>query len=490
MTRLSRVEHWGVVGWADEYGALTDDSTGDIPVVGAYGFERILDPGVIYREQPDISGVAKWVEKPGSKGRIFQMGWPTPEPPVTRSLLDLHASIAPRRQELGADDAQLAALDEAIGGLVGIASRLHTAHATLGFLQPDSVRVGTNHDGSTFTLLPDVGFAWDDSGGLYEPEWLANPKAELLFDRGARPRNTEYVARLKRPADERDLRSRAKESAGEEVEDVKIVARLIAMALVGKDEVAKWCGAAKSLLRLPGKDIAPDTGAPIWDQVIAPALDGRIPTFEELKLRLSATKPSEHFLFKPPPPPWKGWAALRYAGLVATALAALVGLWLLMNRLFPPRVSAPYCTQVSETDPLHSKLFDLQKLHDKVLTDQTVRADFWNTLRDCSRAHAVLPTCRNDCLREPMDVYLKMTLSDGDQVLARLRARPRPVAVERAELVTALTAIREAATEAKRDPAAGVVKRLERQLTLRDGGLAAKAVSPRPTAEKTPSIDP
>ena len=487
---MVRMEQWGVIGWADEYCALADDTTGDVSVVGSYGVERITDPGVIYREQPDIPGVPKWVEKPGFKGRIFQMGWPTPEPPVTRSLLDLHASIAPRRQELVADDAQLAALDEAIGGLVGIASRLHTAHATLGFLQPDSVRVGTNHDGSTFTILPDVGFAWDDSGGLYEPEWLANPKAEQLFDRGARPRNTEYVARLKRPADERDLRSRAKESAGEEVEDVKIIARLIAMALVGKDEVAKWCGVAKSLLRLPGKDIAPDTGAPIWDQVIAPALDGRIPTFEELKLRLSATKPSEHFLFKPPPPPWKGWAALRHAALAATALAVLVGLWQLKDWLFPPRVSAPYCEQVSETDPLYSQLFDLQKLYEKVRTNQTVRADFWNALRDCSRAHALLPKCRNDCLREPTDAYLQMTLSDGDQVLARLRARPRPVAVEREELVTALTAIREAATEAKRDPAAGVVKRLERQLTLRDGGSAATAASRRPTAEKTPSIDP
>ena len=486
MTRLSRVEHWGVVGWADEYGALTDDSTGDIPVVGGYGFERILDPGVIYREQPDISGVAKWVEKPGSKGRIFQMGWPTPEPPVTRSLLDLHASIAPRRQELGADDAQLAALDEAIGGLVGIASRLHTAHATLGFLQPDSVRVGTNHDGSTFTLLPDVGFAWDDSGGLYEPEWLATPKAELLFDRGARPRNTEYVARLKRPADERDLRSRAKESAGEEVEDVKIVARLIAMALVGKDEVAKWCGAAKSLLRLPGKDIAPDTGAPIWDQVIAPALDGRIPTFEELKLRLSATKPSEHFLFKPPPPPWKGWAALRQVALAVTAIAVLIGLWQLKDVLFPPRKPAPYCMQVPEADPLYPKLLDLEQLHTKALTDQTVRANFWQVLRECRTAHAALPQCPNDCLRDPMDDYLQMTLADGDQVLARLRARPRPVAVERMELETALTAIREAATEAKRDPAPGVAKRLERQLTLRDGGSAGKAASPRPPAEKAP----
>jgi hypothetical protein len=483
---MKRVEHWGVIGWSDEFGALADESTGDTPVVEGYGFERILDPGVIYRPQPDIPGIPKWVEKPGSKSRIFQMGWPDPEPPVTRSLLDLHASISIRRQELTADDKQLASLDEAIGGLVDIASRLHATHATLGFIQPDSVRIATRHDGSTLTLLPDVGFAWDDTGGLYEPEWLASPTAELLFDSGARPRNSEYVARLKRLGEEQDLRSRAKGSAGEEVEDVKIVARLIAMALVGKDEVGKWCGAAKSLLRLPGRDIAPDTGAPIWDQVVAPALDGRIQTFEELQLKLLATKPSEHFLFTPPPPPWKGWAALRQVGLAATAVGLLCGLWQLKDVLFPPRVQSPFCKQVPETDPLHQKLFDLQQLHDKARVDQAVRADFWQVLRDCRKAHAALPQCRNDCLREPVEDYLQMTMSDGEEVLARLRARPRPVAVERVEIAAALTAIREAAAEAKRDPASAVEKRLERQQTLRDGKATAKAAEPRPTAEKVP----
>jgi hypothetical protein len=79
-----------------------------------------------------------------------------------------------------------------------------------------------------------------------------------------------------------------------------------------------------------------------------------------------------------------------------------------------------------------------------------------------------------------------MTMSDGEEVLARLRARPRPVAVERVEIAAALTAIREAAAEAKRDPASAVEKRLERQQTLRDGNATAKAAEPRPTAEKVP----
>jgi hypothetical protein len=79
-----------------------------------------------------------------------------------------------------------------------------------------------------------------------------------------------------------------------------------------------------------------------------------------------------------------------------------------------------------------------------------------------------------------------MTMSDGEEVLARLRARPRPVTVERVEIAAALTAIREAAAEAKRDPASAVEKRLERQLTLRDGNATARAAEPRPTAEKVP----
>jgi hypothetical protein len=468
---MVRIENWGVVGWADEYGALADDSNGDISVVGGYGFERILDPGVIYRDQPDIPGIAKWVEKPGSKGRIFQMGWPTPEPPATLSLLDLHASIASRRKELVANDVQLAALDEAIGGLIGIAGRLHANGATLGFLQPGSVRIGTNHDGSTFTLLPDVGFAWDDTGGLYEPEWLANPKAEVLFDRGARARNAEYVARLKRPADERDLRSRAKESNREEAEDVRTVARLIAVSLAGLEEVRRWCGPSKTLLRLPGKDVAPDTAAPIWDDLIAPALEGRIETFHELGLRLGVAKASGHFLYSPPAPPWKGWRVMRRVALVAVALCVLASLWATREWLFPAQMPAPYCKMVQEKDPLHAKLFALKDLEARARVDEAVRADFGRLLHECREEHASLPHCKHDCLKQAADTYLDVRLAEGEAVLARLGAMPRAVNAERAEITRAIAGIGLAAREAKRDATSGVVKRLERQLAVRGGGV-------------------
>lgn len=475
MTRLNRVEGWGVTGWSNEFGALADDSGDESPLDDAYGFERILDPGTIYREQPDVSGVPRWVEKPGAKSRIFQMGWPTPEPPVTQGLLDLHAGIAARRQQLAAEDPQLARLDETIRGLVDIAGRLVAAHGSIGFLQPDSVRVGTSHDGSTFIVLPDVGFAWDDTGGLYEPDWLATPQAEQLFERGARARNADYLALLKRPAADRELRVQPQELAAREAEDVKVVVRLIAMALAGQDEVKRWCGEARSLRALPGKDVAPDTAAPVWDNVIAPALDGRIPTFADLQLRLAGSRPSEHFLFKPPAPPWRGWVVIQRAGLAAAAVAVLVGLWAVKDWVFPPRVYAPFCRQVEEGDPLHAKLFRLEELAGAAKTDKASRPELWSLLLECREAHAASDRCHADCLRGPVDEYLDMMLADGEAALAKLRANPRPVAEERPEIQAAIVAIRTAAEEANREPRPAVVKRLERQLQLRGGGPAGQS---------------
>jgi len=484
MTRLQRVSKWGVTGWSNEFGALADDSPDGQPVVDGYGFERILDPGTLYRPQPDIPGVPRWLEKPGAKHRVFQMGWAAAEPPTTQSLPDLADIAMARRHELTPDDPVLAKLDAALDALVATAGRLHAANVTLGFLQPDSVRIVTNHDGSISVLLPDVGFAWDDTGGLYEPDWLANPQAELIFERGARERNSEYVARLKQPADEKDLRARVKEKAGEEIEDVKIVARLIALILAGLPETKRWCGAAKALLQLPGKDIAPDTAAPIWDDVIAPALEGRVETFHDLGLRLGVAKPSGHFLYSPPVPPWRGWAVLRRTGLVGVALAVLLVLFIFREVFFPLTVKAPYCPRVVENDPLHAKLVALAELEERAPVDETVRAEFGTLLHECRAAHAALERCSSDCLQKATDAYVEMRLAEGDAVLARLRAMPRAVEVERAEISRAIAAIEDAARESNRHANPSVVKKLERQLTLR-GGAAPEAVL-RPEVEAGP----
>lgn len=480
MTQPGRVTPWGVVGWSNEFGALADDSGNDSPVGDAYGFERILDPGVIYRAPPDVTGVPRWHEKPGAKARVFQMGWPSAEPPATESLSDLSASISSRRRGIAAADPGLARLDEAIRQLVAIAERLRAGRASIGFLQPDSVRIGTQHDGSTYVVLPDVGFAWDDTGGLYEPDWLANPQAELLFERGARARNAEYLGRLKQPVDERELRTQAPALAAEEAEDVKIVARLIALALAGRVEVERWCGAAKSLLRLPGRDVAPDTGAPIWDQVIAPALEGQIPTFAELQLRLSATKPSEHFLYSPPAPPWAGWAILRQAALAAAALALLGGLWVAKGWLFPPRAYAPYCRQAQEGTELFQKLQELEQAADQAPVDEGARPTFRALLAECRELHDELKTCGGNCLEGPTKAALEIAEIEGEAVLGRLRVRPRPVAVETAEIRASITAIEDAAAPLKHPADQGVVKRLKRQLTLRDAASPPPADRSRP----------
>jgi len=474
MTQSGRATPWGVTGWSNEFGALADDSGNDSPVGDAYGFERILDPGVIYRAPPDVAGVPRWHEKPGAKGRVFQMGWPSAETPATESLSDLSASITGRRRGLAAADPGLARLDDAIRQLVAIAERLRAGRASIGFLQPDSVRIGTQHDGSTYVVLPDVGFAWDDSGGLYEPDWLANPQADLLFERGARARNTEYLGRLKTPVDERDLRTQAAALAADEAEDVKIVARLIALALAGRAEVERWCGAAKSLLRLPGRDIAPDTGAPIWDQVIAPALEGQIPTFAELQLRLSATKPSEHFLYSPPTPPWAGWTILRQAAVASAAVALLAGLWVAKDWLFPPRKYAPYCRQAQEGTDLFRKLEELEDAEKKALVDEAERPTFRTLLAECRKLHDGLTACGKDCLEKPANSALEMAESEGEAVLDRLRIRPRPVAAEAPEIEAAVGVLDEAAKQAKRTAEPGVVKRLKRQLDLRGGGRSSR----------------
>lgn len=474
---MTKLASWGVVGWSNTWTALDEGREDDSGLLAGYGIERIVDPGVVHVETARIEGVPQWHKKPEARGRKFQMGWVDDSPPQTHSLLDLHAAIAPRRLSLEQGDPQLAALDECVDLLVASAARLHAAQHSLGFLQPDSVRFGTRHDGARFLVLPDIGFAWDDAGGLMEPDWLANPQLELIFERGARARNATYLAQLRSPADKRDLRSRAKTSAAEEAEDVKVLARLIAVALVGVDEARRWCGRSKSLLSLPGRDIAPDTQAPIWDQVIAPALSGQITTSADLAMRLTAHRPSAHFLFKPPTPPWGGWAVVRKAALAGVAVAALVGLWQLKSVLFPPHVPAPFCEKVRADDPLYGKLESLQNLRDDARVDLAKRSDYWRLLKECLNDHAALESCKADCLKEPVDEHLAAVEQDGIAVLEGLRVKPRPLAEERANIQAAAAAIEEAIAVARASGRPPVAIRLERQLQLRGGPVGATSAN-------------
>lgn len=481
---MKLLQGWGVTGWSNAWTTLgsdvADDDDGMDAEDGAaparlrgYGIRRTVDPGVTYAPRPDVAGVYRWHAKRRTNGRVFEMPWPEEMEPVTRSIVDLHTAITARRRSLTADDPDLAALDTAIDGIVNAAAGLHAADASLGFVQPDSCRVGTWHDGTPFVALPDVGFAWDKRSGLMKPRWITEPPVELLFEQGADRRNEEYLAEITRSTDGRDLRQRAEDAATRELTDVKILARLLAVALVGVDEVRRWCGNKKCLLALPGKDVATDTQAEIWDMVIAPALAGQVRTCGELRLRLAVHRPSSHFLHVPPPPPWSGWPLLRQAGMAAVAAACIAILWSasgpVMNWIAGK--PAPFCRNVAATDPLYDKLFELEKARKASLGDVADRPAFWMLLRECLQEHADPARCGADCLDPLVADWARQAEDEGQAVRARLRSRPRPTQEEIRDIAAALVFIRESTAVLKRRADPAVVQILERELRLRGGEL-------------------
>jgi hypothetical protein len=329
-------------------------------------------------------------------------------------------------------------------------------------------------------MLPDVGFAWNKRSGLMIPQWIAEPELELLFDEGAERRNDQCLAEFSRASDAADPTGRsATESSAAELADVRLVARLIAVTLMGVAEVRRWCGGAKTLSRLPSKEVAPDTQAEIWDKVIAPALDGQIRTCEELRARLATHRPSSHFLHVPPAPPWAGWAVLRWVAVTGFALAALGLLWLgfefIKPWLFPPR--APFCLAATKSDPIYEKLVELKRSQIAARGDVAKQPAFWLRLQDCLADHAAFEACgRDDCLDTAVEDWLRQTEEDAKAVRERLRSRPEPTPVEIRNLTAAIAAIREAEQHAKRPATSSVVTVLLRELRLRGGEIPATVI--------------
>jgi len=491
MNRTNGMKGWGVTGWSDEWTTLGSDNPADddSPQLSGYGVKRTVDPGVTYYPAvaaddapPSAPGVLRWHARRLGKGRIFEMEWQEDVEPSTRSLLDVQTALASRRVSLTAEDADLALLDAAVDGLLTAASALHAKGVSLGFFQPDSCRCGRLRDGSPFVVLPDVGFAWDKQSGLMLPQWIAKPQLDLLFDDGAERRNETYLADLSRQNQPRDIRQRAEEDAGRELADVRIVARLVAAALVGADEVRRWCAGKKSLVKLPARDAAPDTQADIWDKVIAPALEGQIRTCEELRTKFAVYRPSSHYLHVPPTPPWSGWPVVRRVAIGTAAMCLLGVLWLCSGPIIRQIKAwigepAPFCRTVAKTDPLYAKLFELKRSHDAARGDVSLRPAFWTLLQDCRKDHAALEACGRDCLAGLVDEWVQQAEEEGRALRERLRSRPRPAPDEVGEITAAITAIRVAAAEAKRPPSSSVVTVLDRELKLR-GGRPAEASDP------------
>jgi hypothetical protein len=477
---MKSMDGWGVTGWSNSWTTLGSDIPDDdeqAVVLDGYGVQRTVDPGVTYAAPPEMAGVPRWHVKRQSRGRKFEMVWPEDRVPATRSLLDIHAAIAARRSKLTPDDPDLAALDKAVDLLLSTAESLHAADTSIGFLQPNSCRFGEWRDGNPFVTLPDVGFAWDKKVGLMMPNWISEPALGLLFENGAERRNEEYLAEISRGHDDRDIRKRASDAATRELVDVKILTRLVATTLVGVDEIRRWCGDRKCLLKLPPRDVASDTQAEVWDKVIAPALAGQVTTVKELRSALATYKPSSHYLHKPPAAPWVGWAMLRRAAMVAAA-AALIGLlWAFSDDILKifQGSPAPFCRTVTEESPLYGRLFDLKKSREAARSDVASRPAFWTLLSECRSDHAALKTCRSDCLADLVDEWFRQAEEEGQAVRERLRARPRPTPEEVQDISAAIVAIRQATAEGKRQQRSGVLSMLERELRLRGGKLPVES---------------
>jgi hypothetical protein len=461
---------WGVTGWSTEWAVL--DSSDDDLAGGGYGIVKVVDPGVVYCSPPFIDGVPGWGEVAGGRGRSFTMPWSEDAAPRYRALTDFHGTLAPRRSELQKEDEELRVLDDAVMELVQVAARLHKSGGTLGYLQPHSVLVCHGRDGKAKVVLPDLGFFWDDERGLREPKWIADPELELVFENGARRRNSECLKACRQDASAMELGKKAAGQAARQAEDVRLLARMIAVTLAGTEAVRGWCGQGRALLSVPGRDKAPDTQAPIWDRVIAPALLGQIETCDALASRLESARPSEHFLFKPPAPPplWK--KALRQAAPAMAGLVVILGLSaaapFLYRLLFPPCKPHALCKQVCAASPLYARLDEVENVRGAALAgvDPAAVAAYWQSLVTLSD----LPEpCRGSLRGECAGLAEKV----GGESIESLRRRPRPRSQE-LELLRQAIALVQAVQADLPGGASRVSGLLEKQVRLRGRAATGK----------------
>jgi hypothetical protein len=476
---MTRVHHWGVTGSSNEWAALDrpDDDYDD--GLGGMGFKRVVEPGVVYVKPPEVEGLVPWGESPQSRGRQFQMAWDDDSVPEFRTLLDMQAELAPQRAALQKDDPRLQALDDAIVQMVRTADAVHRAGGTLGFVQPDSVLFCNQRDGTLRAVFPDIGFLWDDERGLREPKWIAEPQLDLLFEQGARRHNSARIKLAKAARQGQDATPKAEAQA----EDVRLLARLVAVAIAGPDQVQEWCGDGRAFLSMPGRDRAPDTQAPIWDEVIAPALVGKVGSCADLAARLEAVRPSEHFLFKPPAPPpvWKKVVRkLRPALAIAAAIGCvLVGWW-----AWPKPQRHHLCPQVWSSSPLFARLDELNAARKTAMNEITIPAyrAYWTLLR----GEGGLPeACGDKLTRECIDWIERASRG----TIEGLRTRPVPRREELKQLEEALSLLQEAAA-LQPERCTRAVALLERQFRIRGEEPQAAPSRPLPTDQPAAAVTP
>lgn len=472
---MTQVHHWGVTGFSTEWTSLDQPDDDDYDGLGGMGFKRVVEPGVVYVKPPEVEGVVAWAESPQSRGRQFQMAWDDDAVPEFRTLLDMQAELSPQRAALQKDDPRLQALDESLLTMVRTADAVHRAGGTLGFVQPDSILFCTQRDRALRAVFPDVGFLWDDERGLREPKWIAEPQLDLLFELGARRHNSARIKLARAARQGQDVAALKAEAQGE---DVRLLTRLVAVTLAGPDQVREWCGDGRAFLSMPGRDRAPDTQAPIWDEVIAPALVGKIGSCAELAARLEAVRPSEHFLFKPPAPPpvWKKVVRkLRPAIAIAAAIGCvLVGWW-----AWPKPQRHHLCPQVWSSSPLFVRLDELNAARKTAMNEITIPAyrAYWTLLRG---EEGLPEACGDKLTRECVDWIEKASRG----TIEGLRTKPVPRREELQQLGESLSLLQEAAA-LQPERCARAVALLERQFRLR--GAEPTAVPPRPATPEQPA---
>jgi hypothetical protein len=383
-------------------------------------------------------------------------------------------------------DEQLRQLDESLLEAVRQVDRLHRAGGTLGFVQPDSIVFCRTRDGSLRVVFSDIGFAWDESRGLREPKWIAEPQLDCLFEEGPRRNNAASLA-VFREVEEiggkaaGKARSKDKASAAlaaAQAGDVRMLARLIAVALAGPEEVRRWCGSGRAFLAVPGRDRAPDTQAPVWDQVITPVLLHKITTATGLLERLELAAPSEHYLFKPPvpPPAWK--IAIRRAlpGVIGVAaiIALLLGAQPVIGWLFPRRERHPLCDVVYSGDPRFMRLDAIEEARGRAQTGGLeIVAGYWDLL---AAADDLPPACLATLRHEAA----KMVAEQAMTIPVRLREEPMPRAEQNALLQRAF----QLTTAAEMfDPV-----RCQRAVSLLRRQLQARGELPRQGDPSSPSV--
>jgi len=485
---MSQVQHWGVTGWSTEWMSLEQDDDGLEDSASGFGFVRVVEPGVVYFKPPVAGAWTAWSDISAGRQRRFQMPWREDEQPAAATVLDLHARLAPRRAKLEPGDDQLRQLDESIAAAIGQVDRLHRAGGTLGFVQPDSVLFCRLRDGSLQVVFPDLGFAWDEARGLREPKWIAEPQLDCLFEEGARRQNAASLAAFRDAAQSNAAKPTGKNPgkdkisaalAAAQLADVRGLARLIAVALAGADEVSRWCGTGRSFLAMPGRDRAPDTQAPVWDQVVAPTLLGKVTSCADLLQRLEAARPSEHYLFKPPAPPpiWK--VAARRALPGVAGLAALVGLLLVVKPVIEKWMQAPdphpLCGMVYPSDPRFATLDQVEEARGEAqVGDLASVAKYWELLA----AGDDLPeVCLGKLRREAAELIATQALA----LPGRLRDEPMPRR-EQVDLLQEAFQLASAADEAVPGSCQRVTGLMLRHLEAR--GEVPRPRQPRPPASK------